>query len=615
MTQRLAVLSLLVLGCAAGAASAAAADTDTTLALDLVVRDKKNALVADLRAEELGLLVDGTPHAVAGLTRPGGPRLVVFLFPRLEGIQRDLARDAAEEFLKKQLAPGTSVAVLLAGAEVVPVQGFTENAEQLKQAVRRALEPSAKSGEPDVRALYAVVGWLKGQPGRKTVLLFSSGLALPPGYEELAQELVGVANQQQVSFYGVDPRGIDVSRGGTLGASAQTEQESQGLSTELWGHGGGSRIGEDLRGYGQGLRPPPSGIVPWALAQLAQGTGGFVVEPTNSFSKAMRQIAEDAAGYYELRYTPTGTKPDGSVRKLEVRVGREGAKVQSRQAYRIGDLTGGLVPAFERQLAQALDEGGTANDVELWQRALHFGWDGREVSHVLWTTLPLEKVTLVENSAASRFEGDLAILLRVKDTAGSVVGSFSQRLPLQGPLDQLSRARASSLPFVRRIRLAPGEYVVETAVQDGKSEKRTVLRSPLKVAPPAGVVLSSLSLGDVIPAGGSDPEDPLRVGEQRLVPNLGQPIKAGKASMTLHSVVYPQRESKDPAQITITLLLGGQPANTATAPLPAPDASGKIAYATAFKMDVLPPGDYRFQVAVTQGASRAEEALSFKIVP
>ena len=32
-------------------------------------------------------------------------------------------------------------------------------------------------------------------------------------------------------------------------------------------------------------------------------------------------------------------------------------------------------------------------------------------------------------------------------------------------------------------------------------------------------------------------------------------------------------------------------------------------------MDVLPAGSYRFDVAVTQGASRAEESLAFSITP
>jgi hypothetical protein len=204
----------------------------------------------------------------------------------------------------------------------------------------------------------------------------------------------------------------------------------------------------------------------------------------------------------------------------------------------------------------------------------------------------------------------------VKDATGEVVASFSQRFPLVGPMDQLARAHTLSIPFVRRLKLAPGEYTLEIAVQDGRGDKLSVRRTPFKVQAPQGIVLSSLSLGDLLPAGsGTDPDDPLRIGNQRLIPNLGQPIKAGQPAMTLYSVVYPLAGSKEPAEVAITLRLGNEPVNRASAVLPAPDASGKIPYATALRMDVLPPGTYRFNVAVTQGSSRAEESVSFTIVP
>jgi VWFA-related protein len=599
------------------AAPQAAAIAPSPIVLDLVVRDKKNVSVADLRAEEVVLYEDGVRQSFEGFERlttpsPGSARLAVFLFPRLQAVERDLARNAAEEFVKKGLTPGVSVAVLLVGAELVPVQGFTADAAALKDAIRRALDPTAKAGDPDVRSLYSLVQWLEGQPGRKTVLLFSSGLTVPPGFEDSVQNVLGLANRQRISFYGVDPRGLEISRGGM-----QADQgASEGPPSELWGMGGGSRVGADLRGYGQNFGPSFQGASPEALAKLAQGTGGVVLERANSLSKGMRQIAEDMNGYYELRYTPTFVKSQGQFRRLEVKVAREGARVQAPQQYLVGEMSAALVPEFEKQLTTALAADRLASDVELYERALHFGWDGRELTHVLWLAVPLAKVSLVEDVTAGKFEGSVSVLARVKDASGKVVATFSQRFPLVGPLEQQARAHTMSLPFVRSLKLAPGEYTLETAVQDGRGDKLTARRTPLAVRAPQGIVLSSLSLGDLLPAGSAtDPDDPLRIGNQRLVPNLGQPIKAGQPAMTLYSAVYPVAGSKEPAQIAITLLLGNQPANSATAVLPAPDASGKIAYATALRMDVLPPGTYRFNVAVTQGASRAEEGLSFTIVP
>jgi len=638
IVRRLSCLLAFGIGLVPRAAAPSDATASSPVVLDLVVRDKKNVPVEDLRAEEVELYLDGVRqpfegfrHVAIPLAGAGGAatsgaapeaaRLVVLLFPRLPGAERDLARSAAEEFLKKQLAPGMSVAVMLVGPELVPIQGFTADPAVLKDAVKRALDPAARSGDPDVRALYSLVRWLEGQPGRKTVLLFASALAVPPGYEDSLQDVVALANQQRISFYGVDPRGLEVSREGIridqqAGDSGATGA-SAGPSTELYGYGGGSRVGSDLRGYGQSFGPTFQGASPEALGRLARETGGVVLERTNSFSKGMRQIAEDASGYYELRYTPAAGMPEGQVRKVEVKVAREGVRVQAPQQYRVGDTAAALVPAFEKELTEALAANPLPSDVAMWDRALHFGWDGKEMAHVLSVAVPLEKVFLAEAAApATGFEGSVSILARVKDASGKVVASFSQRFPLAGPTDQLARVRTLSIPFVRRVKLVPGEYTLETVAQDGGAGKLTAHRTPFKVQAPQGLGMSSLSLGDLLPAGsGTDPDDPLTLGKQRLIPNLGQPIKAGQPAMTLYSAIYPVAGSKEPAQIAITLLLENQPANNATAVLPAPDASGKIPYATALKMDVLPPGNYRFNVGVTQGSSRAEESVAFTIVP
>jgi hypothetical protein len=316
----------------------------------------------------------------------------------------------------------------------------------------------------------------------------------------------------------------------------------------------------------------------------------------------MRQIGEDVAGYYELTYVPTAAKAAGDHRTLEVRVAREGARVQARQEYLVGEVSGALVPAFEKRLAEALAADRPSEAVEVWSRALRYAWDGKEQTEVLWLTLPLAKVSLAETTPPGRFEGAISILSRVKDASGKVVASYSQRIPLVGPVDQLGRARGQSVPFVRRVKLAPGDYTVETAVQDERAEKLTVRRTPLKVQAPPGLAMSSLSLGELLPAGPtSDPDDPLRLGNQRLIPNLVQPIKAGQAAMTLHSIVYPPTGSKEPANIAITLNLDNQAVNRASAVLPAPDSSGRIPYATALKMDVLPAGSYRFRVKATAG--------------
>ncbi|HEY7514742.1 MAG TPA: hypothetical protein VIC87_09700, partial [Vicinamibacteria bacterium] len=341
--------------------------------------------------------------------------------------------------------------------------------------------------------------------------------------------------------------------------------------------------------------------------------GGFASERTNNISRPIRELAEDARGFYELAYTPAA--PTSGLRKTEVKVAREGAKVQTRHSYLVGDVSSASVRPYEKRLTEALAAEPLAADVEVWDRVLRFAWDGTQMTHVLWVAVPLAKVALTQDMQAGKFKGDVSVLARVKDPSGKVVASFSRPYPLDGPLDQVARAQAQSIPFVRRLKLAPGEYTLETAVRDEGADKVTAKRTSFEARPPEGIAMSSLALGDLVPAADADVEDPLRIGNQRLVPNIGQPIKAGHPAMTLYSVVYPVPGSNDPAQMTITVLLGDQVANTATTKLPAADAKGRIPYSTAFRMDVLPPGPYQIKVAVAQGGTQTEESLAFTIVP
>jgi VWFA-related protein len=580
-----------------------------TVVLDLVVRDKKGAAIADLAETEVEVYEEGAKQAVAGFRRvTEGSHPVALVFPDLSPEENVLAQAAAEDLIRKQLT-GLTVAVYNIGSELVLVQDFTTDASLLKTAVKRALDTRAKAGYPEVQVLFSLVDKLKELPGRKVAVIFSAGLALPVGAEDIVGTLAGVANRNRISFYGIDPRGVAVA-----GAGTKLAQESAGVTTEVWLRGGASVSGEDLRGYGVNVGKDSPVSSPTALAKLTTSTGGFAAERTNNLSRPIREIAEDARAFYELAYTPAAPGPAGGLRKTEVKVAREGTKVQAPQGYLVGDIATSVRP-YEKRLAEALATEPLAADVEVWDRLLRFAWDGTEMTHVLWVAVPLAKVALASDTQAGTFKGDVSVLARVKDTSGKVVATFSRPYPLAGPLDQVTRAQSQSIPFVRRLKLAPGEYTLETAVRDEGAGKVTARRTSFKAKAPEGIAMSSLSLGSLVPASEADPEDPLRIGSQRLVPNVGQPIKAGQPSMTLYSVVYPVAGSKDPAEMTITVLLGDEVANTATTKLPAPDAKGRIPYTTALRMDVLPPGPYRIKVGVAQGATKAEESLAFTIVP
>jgi VWFA-related protein len=71
------------------------------------------------------------------------------------------------------------------------------------------------------------------------------------------------------------------------------------------------------------------------MRKLTEATGGRVINVGNKFDKlkeAFDQVAAELRSQYNLGYTPTNTKQDGSYRKLEIK-SKQSYKIQSRAGY------------------------------------------------------------------------------------------------------------------------------------------------------------------------------------------------------------------------------------------------------------------------------------------
>jgi VWFA-related protein len=78
------------------------------------------------------------------------------------------------------------------------------------------------------------------------------------------------------------------------------------------------------------------------MKKLTEQTGGRVINVGNKFDKlreAFDQIAAELRSQYNIGYSPTNTKLDGSYRKIQLHTKTGDYKVQARQGYyaRSGD--------------------------------------------------------------------------------------------------------------------------------------------------------------------------------------------------------------------------------------------------------------------------------------
>jgi hypothetical protein len=285
-------------------------------------------------------------------------------------------------------------------------------------------------------ALSQIVRGLALLPGRKTIVLFSEGLALDApedgshdvdhwlkdGRFERFQRLLEEANAAQVAFYTFDAAGL--------------------------------RIDSPIAGLDFG-RPPYVGLL-----ALAEGTGGAFVENTNDLAPGAVRAADDQASYYVLGFT-SSKPPDGEYRDLKVRVSCPDCTVLARQGYRASP------PGPPRQLGLRDVAPFLVLDGDRVRRDLMVGLTATTAERPKRT---LEIIATLPESAVTA-GGLVTFLARVKDARDRAVAVVSQHFELRGP-----REPGAQLTFRRDVAIPSGRGRVELVVYDHASRRATTLR-------------------------------------------------------------------------------------------------------------------------------------------
>jgi VWFA-related protein len=222
--------------------------------VDTVVTDKHDHYAEALKAADFHIYDNGKEQqivsfshgsGVAAPNSPQGRRYIVLFFDDSTMSLEDQphARQAAAEFITKNASPDREMAVVEFSGTFRVAQNFTDNADLLTRAVKRVkpgvVDPNAPADNPSTVAaiaasqpgtssggfslasvgadfgardlLYAirsVCKLLAPIPGRKTMILFSSGFPLT---DELTYELtasIDAANKANVAIYPLDVRGL-----------------------------------------------------------------------------------------------------------------------------------------------------------------------------------------------------------------------------------------------------------------------------------------------------------------------------------------------------------------------------------------------------------------------
>jgi VWFA-related protein len=533
--------------------------TTRLVEVSVVALDKKRQPVTDLKPEEFTLFEDGKPRPIAFfhfdgaeepqrkplLAAPGAPALfsnrpeylagaprnvTALVVDALNTAPEDHARVRAEVYkYLRQVPPQTRIGIFLLGYRMTILHDFTDDAESLRERLRKAPAELPTFGMLDVaKTIDDAEQWiqllgfdtkdpdaLNAQAPRLLDFLRQS-IAMDMSANErarqnrtyltlahldaLARHLESIPGRKNIVWIGsgissVSIYGQGMGRGGGV---SHYEEAIQEVSRRIAQRGGALYIvdarGLDARGgLTDGIDPSRGGVVNLrsrifereqaneaastdtrpAMFHMAATTGGRVFNTTNDMASGLEQAAVDVQGSYSLAfYAPE--QPDGKWHNLKVRSNRSGLELLYREGY-IAEApaaeTGGAWTDNQWRSAIANPLGSGA--ILLTARV----WPGNEPG--AWRL----EVQIEPNSVYFRRAGDLLLgdleLSVAEVTAEGKAAFRTESANLRLDPEKWQAAQQLGIPYSRTWKTIPAATRLRVIVRDKIADRFGTLDIPI----------------------------------------------------------------------------------------------------------------------------------------
>jgi Ca-activated chloride channel family protein len=264
--------------------------------LNVTVTDGESRFVSNLNPEDFQVFEDGVLQQISNFTREPQPIALSILLDTSTSMERKLpiAQEAAVGFSKRLGAKDVAQIVGFDSHEEI-LQDFTNDRAALERAIRRttvggstALYTALYTGLTDLQRIRAQS---PDELRRQALIVLSDGEDTSSLVD--FDMVLDLAKRTGVTVYAIALR----SKGET-----------------------------PTHGYNEGE---------YVLRSLSQETGGrlYHVDELAQLGSIYQQIADELANQYTIGYTSKNAKPDGSFRKIMVRIARPGVSARTKTGY------------------------------------------------------------------------------------------------------------------------------------------------------------------------------------------------------------------------------------------------------------------------------------------
>jgi VWFA-related protein len=472
-----------------------------------------------------------------------------------------------------------------------------------------------QQGVSTSNALLAVVNGMRALGGRKSVIFFSEGVAIPANVAARFRSVIDTANRANVSIYAMDAAGLRAESTSketrdSINAAAQRTLQRNPTTDVV-----GAPMTEALERNEDLLRRDPHS----GLGQLADETGGILIRNTNDLTGGFKRIDQDMRNYYMLSYVPKNDTLDGKFRNIAVKVKRSGLDVAARKGYYAVPSTGAIpVMSFEAPALVLLESTPVPNAFPVRVAALKFPESGRPGLTPVVVSVPASSLTFHQSEDKASYRAEFTVLVRFKNEAKDVVDKMSQNYVLTGPMDRLDGVRQGNVLFYREPELPPGVYSMEAIVHDALGERASARFATIEQSKVDEHALRASNLVLVASAERVAEADrpagnPFLVGDMLLYPNMGDPMrKSATPEIGFFFTVYPLKGGKP--QAVLEVLQNGAVLAKLPLPLGEPDTTGRIQQVSRVPTAALSAGTYDFRLLITQGQQQISRSTIVRIV-
>jgi VWFA-related protein len=276
------------------------------------VKDKHGALIPNLTKDDFNIAEDGKPQTIKYFTAESNLPLTLGIMIDSSASQTnvlEMEKEVGGAFLKQILTDKDEAYVISFDISVDLLQDFTRDVHRLQSALNKA----------KINTDFTQ-GGIPGMGGGPVPVQNPKGTLLYDAVYLSAHDMLSKEVGRKAMILLTD--GQDEGSRLKLRDAAEAAQKADAIVYVLLCADRGFYGGFGYSGEGE-------------MRKLTEETGGRVINVGNKFDKlrdAFDQIASELRSQYNIGYTSTNTKMDGSYRKIDIK-NKQNYKIQARAGY------------------------------------------------------------------------------------------------------------------------------------------------------------------------------------------------------------------------------------------------------------------------------------------